>query len=95
MTRANQNQSMSEEDLNDSNYMLVDELQRITDNYVKETNSTLTPKTIWRPFIEHVFKDIDTLYLDDRDKILIGNLNYFMDLALLLAATEEKDLGTY
>lgn len=73
--------------------MLVDDLQRITDEYVINVNLSLTPKTIWRPFIETVFKGILQLDLDKEDKILVGNLGFLRDAALIFAAGEEQELG--
>lgn len=93
MIREDQNRSVSEEDLSDDDYIFVDDLQKLTDEYVTSVNSTLTPKQIWRPFIESVFEQIVTLDLDNKDKVLIGNLNYLKDAALILAASEEEILG--
>lgn len=73
--------------------MLVDDLQKVTDEFVTEVNSTLTPKLLWRPFIELVFKDIDTLDLDNKDKVLIGDLEYLKEIALMLTLAEEEELG--
>lgn len=82
-----------EENLTDDNYMLVDDLQKLTDEYVTEVNSTLTPKLLWRPYIELVFKDIDAIDLDKTDKVLVGDLEYLKEVALMLALTEEEELG--
>lgn len=82
-----------EENLTDDNYMLVDDLQKLTDEYVTEVNSTLTPKQLWRPYIELVFKDIDAIDLDKTDKVLVGDLEYLKKVALMLALTEEEELG--
>ncbi|XP_076763055.1 M13 family metallopeptidase neprilysin 5 [Xylocopa sonorina] len=95
LSRLESNQSVWDEDPTDDDYMLVDDLQKLTDGFVTEVNSTLTPKPLWRPFIEHVFKDIDTLDLDDKDRILVGDLEYLKEIALMLALTEEQELETY
>ncbi|KAG5331816.1 ECE1 enzyme, partial [Acromyrmex charruanus] len=95
MARADQNQSISVESLSDSDYMLVDDLQKLTDDYVIDSNLSLTPTPIWRPFIESIFEGIDKLDLDNKDKVLIGNLEYLKDVALLLACFEEEALGIY
>lgn len=87
------NQSIWENDPTDDDYMLVDDLQKLTDEFVSEVNSTVTPKPLWRPFIELVFKDIDTLDLNKTDKILVGDLEYLKEVALMLALTEEEELG--
>lgn len=73
--------------------MLVDDLQKLTDLFVTEANSTLTPKPLWRPFIELLFEDIDTLDLNEKDKILVADLEYLKEIALALALTEEEELG--
>ncbi|XP_012062204.1 PREDICTED: neprilysin-11-like, partial [Atta cephalotes] len=92
---ADQNQSISRESLSDSDYMLVDELQKLTDDYVIDSNLSLTPTPIWRLFIESIFEGIDKLDLDNKDKILIGNLEYLKDVAVLLAYLEEEALESY
>ncbi|XP_006610149.1 neprilysin-4-like isoform X1 [Apis dorsata] len=84
-----------QDDPTDDNYMLVDDLQKVTDEFVTEVNSTLTPKLLWRPFIELVFKDIDTLDLDNKDKVLIGDLEYLKEIALMLTLAEEEELESY
>lgn len=75
--------------------MLVDHLQELTDEYIMDVNSSLTPKLIWRPFLESLFEGVVTLDLDKKDKVLIGNLEYLKNIALILAAFEEKELGMY
>jgi len=92
---ADQNQSISRENLSDSDYMLVDDLQKLTDDHVIDSNLSLTPTPIWRLFIESIFEGIDKLDLDNKDKILIGNLEYLKDVAVLLAYLEEEALGMY
>lgn len=74
--------------------MLVDDLQRLTDEYVTSVNSTYVPKPIWRPFVETVFDSIATLDLDE-NRVLVGNLKYLKDVALIFAIMEEQDLGRY
>lgn len=93
MIHANLNHTVSEENLNDNDYMLVDDLQKLTDEYIIEVNSSLTPKPIWRSFIESLFEGVVTLDLDKKDKVLVGNLDYLKDTALILAAYEEEALG--
>ncbi|XP_012215455.1 endothelin-converting enzyme homolog isoform X2 [Linepithema humile] len=95
MARTDQNQSIVEEDLSDDNYMYVDELQKLTDEYVTDVNSSLTPKLIWRPFIESLLENFVTLDLDNKDKILVCNLDYLKDAALILSSYEEEDLESY
>ena len=75
--------------------MLIDDLQKLTDDYVIDSNLSFTLTPIWRPFIESIFEGIDKLDLDNKDKILIGNLEYLKDVALLLACFEEEALGMY
>lgn len=96
VARLDKNESFSEETLKDDDYMLVDELQRLTDEYVSSVvNLTAKPKLIWRPFLESLFKDIITLDLDNKDQILVGNLAYLKKTALLLVACEEQYLESY
>lgn len=95
MVHEDLNHTISEEDLKDKDYMLVDDLQKLTDEYVMEINSSLTPKPIWRSFIESLLKGIVTFDLDEKDKVLVGNLDYLKDAALILAAFEEEALGVY
>ncbi|XP_018302668.1 neprilysin-11-like [Mycetomoellerius zeteki] len=92
---ANRNQSIPRENLSDSDYMLVDDLQKLTDDYVINNNLSFTPTPIWRPFIESIFEGIVKLDLDNKDKVLIGNLGYLKDVALLLAYFEEEALESY
>lgn len=87
------NETLSEEDIKDGNYMLVDDLQSITDDFVKSENSSLEPIIIWRPYLEELFKGVKDLDLDNRDKVLVVNIDYFKDLAFLLNTVEEEILG--
>lgn len=93
MSHAESNETLSDEDLSDNDYVDIDNLQEITDNFVKSENSSLTPRKIWRPFIEEVFDGIVDIDLNKMDKILVANMGYIKNLALLLAATEEEMLG--
>lgn len=93
MASKSRNSSISEEDLTDENYMLVDDLQKVTDEYVMSSNFSLTPKPIWRPYIESVFNGIIPLDLDKKDKVLVENLEFLKDAALIIAAGEEQELG--
>lgn len=79
--------------MTDENYILVNDLQRITDEYVMSANLSLTPKPIWRRYIESVFKETISLDLDKKDKILVGNIEFLKDSALILAALDELELG--
>ncbi|KAL0121382.1 hypothetical protein PUN28_006713 [Cardiocondyla obscurior] len=92
---ADRNQSITIEDLTDNDYMLVDTLQKLTDEYIMDTNSSFIPKPIWRPFIESVFEGVATLDLDNKDKVLIGNLDYLKHVALIFASFEEQALESY
>lgn len=94
LSRPDTNQTIWEDNLTDDHYMLVDDLQKLTDEFVTEANSTLTPKLLWRPFIELVFKDIDTtLDLDKKDQVLVGDLENLKEVALMLTLSEEEELG--
>lgn len=87
------NDTLSEEDIKDENYMWVDDLQVITDEFIKSENKSLEPKKIWRVYLEELFKDIDDLDLDNKDKILVVNIDYFKELAFLLSSVEEEMIG--
>lgn len=93
MSREDSNETVSDEDISDKDYMFVDDLQRLTDGYVKLENCSLSPRKIWRPFVEEVCRGIVELDLDKRDKVLVANFGYIKDLALLLATTEDDQLG--
>ncbi|XP_015119868.1 neprilysin-4 [Diachasma alloeum] len=92
MAREDRNETLTEEDVRDEDYMLVDDLQKLTDSYVKHENCSLTPRKIWRPYIEEIFRGVVELDLDNRDKILVANLGYMKDLAVLLATTDDDKL---
>ncbi|XP_011310718.1 endothelin-converting enzyme 1 isoform X2 [Fopius arisanus] len=92
MSREDNNETVTDEDITDKDYMLVDNLQRLTDNYVKYENCSLKPRKIWRPFIEEVCRGVVDLDLDGRDKVLVANFGYIKDLALLLATTDDDKL---
>ncbi|KAK0158638.1 hypothetical protein PV328_009615 [Microctonus aethiopoides] len=94
MSRADNNETITEENINDSNYMLIEDLQKITDEYVRSENNSLNPKPIWRPFMEELFNNIVDLDLDKKDRILVANLGYCKDLALFLTSTDEEMLET-
>ncbi|XP_076683481.1 M13 family metallopeptidase neprilysin 5 [Andrena cerasifolii] len=95
LSRLESNQSIWNEAPTDIDYMSVDNLQKLTDQYVTGVNASLTPKPLWRPFIESLFKGIDTLDLNGKDKVLIADLEYLKDVALYLALSEEEELETY
>ena len=82
-----------DEDIHDSDYMTLDELQRVTDEYVKESNDTLEPKIIWKPFVQELLKDV--IDFDAKQKVLIADLDYLKDVALVLASTDEEILGMF
>ncbi|XP_043520500.1 neprilysin-11-like isoform X1 [Frieseomelitta varia] len=95
LSRLESNESIWEDDPTVDDYMLVDDLQKLTDLFVTKTNSTLTPKPLWRPFIELLFEDIGTLDLNEKDKILVADLEYLKEIALTLALAEEEELESY
>ncbi|XP_012278577.1 neprilysin-1 [Orussus abietinus] len=94
MFRNSDNETSEEESLGDEDYALADELQRSTDAYVAEANSSLTPATIWRPFLEELLDGTPNLDLSRRDKVLIGDLQYLQDVALILSSTDKRTLET-
>lgn len=92
MARANENETLTDENVKDENYFLIDSLQELTDQYVKEINSSLVPKKLWRPYIEELFKDVEQIDLN-KDKVLVWNIGYMKDLAYLLDDTDDTTLG--
>ncbi|KZC06063.1 PREDICTED: neprilysin-2 [Dufourea novaeangliae] len=95
LSRLESNQTIWEDDPTEADYMSVDELQKLTDAYAMETNSSVTPEPLWRPYIEMVFKDVDTVDLDGKDKILVADLEYLKLIAFMLTTTDEEELETY
>ncbi|XP_029165172.1 neprilysin-1-like [Nylanderia fulva] len=91
----NKNFTFSEENLSDKDYMLVDDLQKLTDEYIMEVNSSLTPKPLWRSFVEFLFDGIVALDLDEKDIILVGNLEYLKNAALILSTLDEEEIESY
>ncbi|XP_043461753.1 endothelin-converting enzyme homolog isoform X2 [Leptopilina heterotoma] len=92
LRNAENSTTITEEDLSDEDYMEMEDLQKLTDEYVKSLNSSLKPKVIWRPFIEEVFKDIITL--NKKDIVLVADLEYLKKIAYILSSTEEELLET-
>lgn len=93
LKNADNSTSLTEEDITDDDYMKMEDLQKLTDEYVKSVNSSLEPKIIWRPFIEEVFKDI--LTLNQKDVVLVADLDYLKKVAYVLSSTDEELLGTH
>lgn len=92
LKNADNSTSLTEEDITDDDYMKMEDLQKLTDEYVKSVNSSLEPKIIWRPFIEEVFKDI--LTLNQKDVVLVADLDYLKKVAYVLSSTDEELLET-
>ncbi|XP_033208414.1 endothelin-converting enzyme homolog [Belonocnema kinseyi] len=84
--------SITEEEITDEDYMQIDDLQTLTDEYIRSVNSSVTSRKIWRPFLEEVFRDI--LTLDKEDRILVADIEYLKKVALVLSSTEETLLET-
>ncbi|XP_043288192.1 endothelin-converting enzyme homolog [Venturia canescens] len=93
MSRSNENDTVADENVKDENYFLVDTLQELTDQYVKEMNSSLVPRKLWRPYIEELFKDVEEIDFD-KELVLVWNIEYLKDLAYLLDETDETVLET-
>ncbi|XP_063976549.1 neprilysin-11-like isoform X2 [Diachasmimorpha longicaudata] len=92
MSRDDNNDTAFDGDISDKDYMFVDDLQRLTDGYVRYENCSVRPRKIWRPFIEEICRGVVDLDLDKRDKVFVANLKYVKDLALLLATTDDDKL---
>jgi hypothetical protein len=71
--------------------MSIEDLQQITDTYVKSINESLEPKIIWKPFIQELLKGI--INFDLQEKILIANINYLKEVAVILSTTDDDLLG--
>lgn len=73
--------------------MLLDDLQRLTDEYVKEVNETLEPKVFWKPFVQELLRGV--IEFDPQQKVLIGDLDYLKEVAVVLASTDDDLLGKF
>lgn len=89
------NETIDDEDvvIEDSDYMFLDDLQKITDEYVMSVNDSLTPIVLWKPFIEQLLEDVVD-FDPRRDKVLVGDLDYLKQVAVVLASSEEDLLET-
>lgn len=75
--------------------MFVNELQTITDDYVKESNSSMEPLELWKPFIEALFKDLIRPNWHKKYKLLVVDLEYLKNIAVLFIETEQEVLGMH
>lgn len=71
--------------------MKLDDLEEVTENYIGSKNETLVPHLFWKPFVEELTKSVQSYDMDKQ--IYIYNVDYFKELALLLANTDEHLLG--
>ncbi|XP_011499234.1 PREDICTED: neprilysin-1 [Ceratosolen solmsi marchali] len=93
LSNLHRNQTMDDDnDIQDSDYMLIEDLQQITDEYVKSINESLEPKIIWKPFIQELLKEI--IDFDPKEKILISDINYLKEVAVILSSTGDNLLET-
>ncbi|XP_066603000.1 neprilysin-1 isoform X2 [Prorops nasuta] len=95
LSHPDDNKTLSEEDVKDEDYTMVDDLQKVTDEFILQYNSSLSSAPLWRPYIEQIFKDILEIDLTGNDPVLIGNLDYLMNIALILASTDQEDLESF
>lgn len=72
--------------------MLIDDLQKETDQYVIQMNESIVPRKIWRPFVEELFRDVEG-FDAAKDKVMVGDLEYLKEVAYLLDTTDDIDLG--
>ncbi|XP_014217633.1 neprilysin-11-like [Copidosoma floridanum] len=93
ISKSYQNKTEDMQDIGDDNYMLLDDLQLETDLYVKSVNESLEPKIVWKPFFEEFLKIIDEFDLET-EKVLVTNLEYFKQISVILAETEDNLLET-
>lgn len=73
--------------------MTLDNLQNITDEYVKSTNDTLIPILLWKPFVTQLFREFKE-FDENKTNILVADIDYMKDVAVLLASTDERLIGT-
>ena len=54
-------------------------------------NNSIEPKIIWKPFVEELLDGI--VEFDPNQEILIGDLKYLKEVALLLSSTDDELIG--
>lgn len=69
----------------------LDDLQRITDDFVKQVNKTFKPKIDWKSFFQNLFEGIGKI--DSDQKVRIDGLRYFKNVSLLFSTTPDEYLG--
>lgn len=70
-------------------YLSLDELQNVTDTYVKSLNKK--PKLVWKTYVNELLKGIKKF--DAEEELLIFDIEYFKKVALFFARTSETDIG--
>lgn len=93
LSREDGNETIIEGEIRDEDYMSLDDLQKVTSDFVTEYNSSLVPTLLWRPFVEAILINITDQVDLDKEKILIADLEYLQKVALILSATEDEILG--
>lgn len=83
-------ESFQNEDIEES-LGTLDELQNITDDFVRQANKTLKPKMNWKSFFQKLFEGVGEIDLNK--KIWIGELQYLKEISLLLSKTSDEHLG--
>lgn len=71
--------------------MYLDDLQELTDDYVKSANKSLTPKFIWKPFIRKLLDGVVNYNIEQQ--VYVHDVKFFKELALILAETDDDLLG--
>ncbi|XP_023315896.1 membrane metallo-endopeptidase-like 1, partial [Trichogramma pretiosum] len=82
------------EEVDDANYMLLDELQRLTDDYVRSVNKSIVPRPLWRPFVEELLRGLEIDFDLTQHKVYVGDLEFLQEIALVLSSTDEQLLET-
>lgn len=74
-------------------YVYLDDLQEATDAYVRAANDSLKSRFVWKPFIRKLVEGVVEYNFERR--IYIDNVDFFKELALILAKTDDELLGKY
>ncbi|CAB0041351.1 unnamed protein product [Trichogramma brassicae] len=93
---ANKSINFSEEpeEVDDADYMLLDELQRLTDDHVRSVNVSIVPRPLWRPFVEELLRGLEVDFDPAQQKVYVDNLEFLQEIALVLSSTDEQLLET-
>lgn len=71
--------------------MNLNHLQDSCNAYVVANNRSLSPRLMWKPFIEELFKEIGGF--DSNQKVFVPSLNYLKNISYFIASMDARDLG--